>query len=514
MSFSLIFLQAFTSIAILILLSLFWGYATSPLSLIPGPFFAKLTNLWRFLDTYNGRTELTQQRLHEQYGAAVRIGPNVVSLDDPSLIRTIYSTKSEFLKSDFYTVNDTKVGSALIKTVFGIQSNDAHSKLLRPIAKFYKMSSLLAYEPLVNDTIKAFCQRLDSEFIDGTNAGKVCKIDEWLLFCAWDVIGQLTFSKPMGFLEKAGDDSGLLVTAEKALDYFATIGQMPFLDGWLAKNPVRPIGPPSFDSQAVFCAQQSIARQQSATGDRKEGQQQDMLDGFLEIKKTNPELIDDNGVVSALLVNILAGSDTTAILLRAIIYYVLKNPAVYRKLQKELDSAKLALPVSYEDSSKVQYLDAVIKEARRLHPGVGLLLERVVPATGLTLSDGTVIPPGTIVGMNPFVVHQNKTIYGQNSKSFNPGRWLRDIDNGETEEEYQDRLAAMKAADLTFGAGKRICLGKNIAILETYKIIATLFLTYDMTLVDPAKEWHVQNSWFVRQSGIDVTIRRRVFKAS
>jgi len=30
-----------------------------------------------------------------------------------------------------------------------------------------------------------------------------------------------------------------------------------------------------------------------------------------------------------------------------------------------------------------------------------------------------------------------------------------------------------------------------------------------MELVDPAKEWHVQNSWFVRQSGMDVTIKRR-----
>ena len=28
-------------------------------------------------------------------------------------------------------------------------------------------------------------------------------------------------------------------------------------------------------------------------------------------------------------------------------------------------------------------------------------------------------------------------------------------------------------------------------------------------LVDPAREWKVQNSWFMRQKGIRVTIKRR-----
>jgi cytochrome P450 len=72
-----------------------------------------------------------------------------------------------------------------------------------------------------------------------------------------------------------------------------------------------------------------------------------MLDDFLEIGRTNPEEIDDNGVVSALLVNIMAGSDTTAILLRSIVYYTLKNHRVYKKPQTELDGAKLAR-FSYE----------------------------------------------------------------------------------------------------------------------------------------------------------------------
>jgi hypothetical protein len=75
-----------------------WSYFSSPLKKIPGPFFAKFTNLWRLLDVYGGRAELTHCFLHEKYGPAVRIGPNVVSLSEPELIPTLYGSGSKFLK--------------------------------------------------------------------------------------------------------------------------------------------------------------------------------------------------------------------------------------------------------------------------------------------------------------------------------------------------------------------------------------------------------------------------------
>lgn len=341
------------------------------------------------------------------------------------------------------------------------------------------MHNLLQYETQVSQTITTFCERLDEEFVNGANAGKTCKMDDWLSFFAWDVIGELTFSKPMGFMENGSDFSGLLRDADKAVDYFAVIGQIPILDQWLAKNPIRPIGPPSFDHAAAFCAQKSIDRQQGTDG--KSSDQRDMLDDFIAAMKLTPEEINDNGVVSALLVNIMAGADTTAALLRAVTYYVLKNPPVLKKLQQELDAARLTLPVTYSAAQVLPYLEAVIKESSRMHPGVGLILERIVPSGGLTLTDGTVIPPGTIVGMNPWIIHQNKQIFGQDAASFRPERWLRNEAEGETEEEYQVRFTAMKQSDLSFGAGNRVCLGKNVSIMESYKAIATLFLTYDVS---------------------------------
>jgi hypothetical protein len=102
MSILSLVLQGFSSIILIAISSLVWGYLKSPIRNIPGPFLAKFTNLWRFFDSYGGRPELTQRILHERYGSAVRLGPNVVSINDPTVIRTVYSTKGEFLKESQY----------------------------------------------------------------------------------------------------------------------------------------------------------------------------------------------------------------------------------------------------------------------------------------------------------------------------------------------------------------------------------------------------------------------------
>ena len=178
-------------------------------------------------------------------------------------------------------------------------------------------------------------------------------------------------------------------------------------------------------------------------------------------------------------VQTVAGSDTTALTLRAIFYYALKNPRVRRKLYGELAAARPTLPISYDFAQKLPYLDAVIRESMRMHPGVGLPLERVVPSEGLKLPDGRFIAGGTAVGMNAWVVHQNKEIFGQDAESFVPERWLQY--EHETETSFQARRSRMREADLTFGAGNRVCTGKNIALLQLYKVVATLFILYDVS---------------------------------
>jgi hypothetical protein len=72
----------------------FWG----GLNRYPGPFLAKFTNLWRYLDARGRRPEVTHMRLHRKHGDVVRLGPNVLSFGNPNALKVIYGLNKGFVK--------------------------------------------------------------------------------------------------------------------------------------------------------------------------------------------------------------------------------------------------------------------------------------------------------------------------------------------------------------------------------------------------------------------------------
>ncbi|KAJ5643641.1 Cytochrome P450 [Penicillium longicatenatum] len=318
------------------------------------------------------------------------------------------------------------------------------------------MSALTEFEPFVDKTIQTFFAKLD-EFVA---QNQICDIASWLQYYAFDVIG--------------GSTGAVARFARARLDERLREASNEKNVSGLSQPPHR-----------------------------------DFLARFLEAKQEHPKIVTDNQVLSYTISNMNAGSDTTAISLRAILYYTLKHPRVSRKLDNELKVAyqenRISCPVSWKQSQEeLPYLDAVIKEALRLHPAVGLLLERVVPVGGLQLPNGgPFLPAGTVVGANPWIIHRH-SCFGEKVDSFIPERWLQM--NGESENEYLTRKQQMLRATFTFGSGPRTCIGKNISLLEIYKLVPSLFLTYKITLKDPEKEWTTVNAWFVRQKHMDVRL--------
>jgi cytochrome P450 len=176
---------------------------------------------------------------------------------------------------------------------------------------------------------------------------------------------------------------------------------------------------------------------------------------------------------------VLGGADTLAIVIKGIFYHLLKSPAAKAKLVAELRAANLAFPAPYTTIEQLPYLDACIKEGLRMHPVVGHIFERIVPASGLTLPSGDVLPPGTIVGVNPWVIHYKECIFGAKPYEFLPERWLQSKD--ESKDAYEARMKKFREADMVFGGGNRICLGKPLALVEVYKVVATVFGKYKVS---------------------------------
>ncbi|KAJ5718267.1 cytochrome P450 [Penicillium malachiteum] len=482
-----------------------WNFFTSPVRSFPGPGPTRFTNLWRLQHTYKGKCHVTQLRLHRKHGSAVRLGPNMLSLSDPALIRQVYSTKTPWMKSEMYNVNDSLVNGVRRKNIFSHQDEEWHSTFVRPMRPLFSMTKVLDYEPAIDTILKILVGKIRERFVE---TGKVCDMSSYVGYFAWDAMSQITFSKDLEMLEHGRDQRNMMEISDKTWDYFSPISQIPKLDLILNKSPIFRIGPPSSGWGVLFGIEQYKNRLQNGRLKSQNNESQptaDFMDKYIELKDKYPDTVTDDTIITYLLSNISAGSDTTASTMRAAVYYVLKNPSIHQRLCQELRSADLSFPPRWKEIQGLKYLEAVMRETMRINPGVGFILERVVPKGGFTLPDGRFIPERTIVGMNPWVINRDTGVFGDNTDSFIPERWL--CLERESEEKYQARIQAMKGASFTFGAGSRICVGRYLSELEAFKFVATLFTTFDMELPSLDHEWKVTNSMFVRQLDIPVVIK-------
>ncbi|KAK5322344.1 hypothetical protein LTR93_005547 [Exophiala xenobiotica] len=471
---------------------------------IPGPFLASFTDLWRMLKVHGGRFELSNQALHAKYGDLVRVGPNCISVGDPHEIRQIYGITRLFEKSEYYRVAQPIVNGKRVASLFMINDEKQHQAAKRPIANAYSMTTLLDYEPFVDSTSKLFVERMNTLY---ANTGKVCDFGEWLQWYAFDVIGEMTFGRRFGFLEQGKDVANMIDVVQDSGWYTAVIGQMPWLDFLLAKNPfietswakqkgaissfvMTFLGPRIEEAIRVRNGEEKVVKDRT-----------DFTAKFIAAADKYHGKIPAQQLLGWSLSNINAGSDSTAITLRAIFYFLCLNPHAMRRLREELDTANLSALPRYKETNHLPYLNVVIKEAIRLHAPVGVILERLVPEGGVTLC-GHFFPKGTIVGCNPAVVHMDKRVYGRKYPvtQYQPERWL---------EATEEEKAEMERLFMAFGSGKRTCIGKNISLLEVYKLVPLLLSKFNFKLMDPKKKLKIWNTFFVHQKGLEMLIEPR-----
>lgn len=75
-----------------------YEFFLSPLRHIPGPGPSKYTDFYRAYLTTKGHVDSHIRAWHRKWGAAVRVGPNTVSISDPDLIKVIYTTRNPWRK--------------------------------------------------------------------------------------------------------------------------------------------------------------------------------------------------------------------------------------------------------------------------------------------------------------------------------------------------------------------------------------------------------------------------------
>jgi cytochrome P450 len=408
-------------------------------------------------------------------------------------------------QSAFYPIQSISWQKKPQMNLFSTRDPVYHREQKKKVAGAYSLTSLLECEPAVDSCTELLMSRLDR----WATAGKPVDLGAWLQYYAFDVVGEVTFAKKLGFLDMGGDVDGMMSTIEGILEYASLCGQVPEMHPLLLGNPLFPIFIPAMETwNAVLtftlkAINSRTSIQRDGELELTDGGEKDMLSRWAATKNKDPLKMCTRDIIVHLSTNVFAGSDTTAIALRAAIYFLIKNPEKMKKTLDEIDTAdregKLSHLIAYKESiTHLPYTCAVIKEAMRLHPSVGLLMERHVPPQGAEIC-GQYIPGGTIVGINPWVLQHDPNVY-EDPEAFIPERWLTS-DAG--------KLAKMETSFISFGAGSRTCVGKNISLMEMQKVVPQLLRRYSIELADPKAEWKTSNRWFVQQSGLVCRLTKR-----
>ena len=121
------------------------NYFTPGAVSVPGPLLAKITNVWRFIDVAKGRAEVTLYSLHQKHGDYVRLGPNVVSVRNLDVLKTIYGINKGYQKVGSNLKNLLTLPLTVARQISIVSSSSSPTAGQRPhyLLQLMKISMLL-----------------------------------------------------------------------------------------------------------------------------------------------------------------------------------------------------------------------------------------------------------------------------------------------------------------------------------------------------------------------------------
>ena len=465
-----------------------YEYLSKPdLRRIPGPASFALTRYRLAIEAWKARSIQIVHKLHLRYGAVVRIGPNEISFNSLSALRQIYGAGSGFERTSFYKMFDAYGHPNL----FTFSSGKDHRERKKLISHIYSNQFILstAVSDLVQRKVTDYLQMLEQES-DGAS-----EIFASLHYFSIDAISEFVYGPVYGgtrAMSRSSEDRRLLDDildhSRRRLSWFAV--HFPAFTKWITtrrgpldrlitdmgllpmKRPFTYTGIRNHALQAFFDAK-------AAPTDIRVKLAESTVVGRL-MKVQEEQGLSDMDIASECADHLLAGIDTTADTLMFLIWAMSlpRHCHFQTKLQAELqrvpaDDRGISAP---KDLTQLPYLNAVIRETLRLYAPLPAFEPRVLPTD--TVIDGYHIPANTVVGMSPYCLHREPSVF-HNPLIFDPARWLTKEGSLIPEADPRNRWF------WAFGSGARMCIGMHLANAEMFTLTAAIFRKYETKVRNP-----------------------------
>ena len=203
-------------------------------------------------------------------------------------------------------------------------------------------------------------------------------------------------------------------------------------------------------------------RQTNAQGD-------DLLSMFLNlVDDETGALLTDEEIRDEVATVFLAGYETTSIAMTWATHMVTQHPHVTNQMQTEVDSVLAGEKPRFEHLMGMSYARAVMEETMRLYPPVYWLPRTAVEDDQI---GGYAIRAGQMVAAVPLTIHRHPDFW-ENPDHFDPQNFVSEASK------KRHPLAWMP-----FGAGQRLCIGKDFALMEGTLILSMLLQRFDVEMV-------------------------------
>ncbi|KAK1633338.1 cytochrome P450 [Colletotrichum phormii] len=196
----------------------------------------------------------------------------------------------------------------------------------------------------------------------------------------------------------------------------------------------------------------------------------------------------DESIIDNLITFLVAGHETTAATFTFTMYWLLKRPEVYRKVQEEVDTTAGDRPLKIEHVAKLKYLSAVIREVlRHSAPIFGFGREAMKDEI---IGGKYRVKPGEQILCFLTKSHLDPKVFGDDAEEFRPERML--------DENFDRLMKEFPNCWSPFGTGMRGCIGRAFAWQEMVLALALLMQNFNFVMHDPNYDLKVSQTLTIK----------------
>ncbi|POS75469.1 cytochrome P450 [Diaporthe helianthi] len=439
---------------------------------IPGPWLASVSNIWMIRAATSKRLSEAFERAGSSYGPLVRIGPNQILTSDADFLRKTGAVRGAYTRSQWYAAFRWQ---PYVDSVFNFSDYVSHDTRRAQISTAYNITGheVDLIEPSIDEQILLMLHALRTKYVPKHDKPNPPLLDfsDFSSFLTMDVITRAAFGEEFGHLRSDSDVTGFLTQLREHWAMISLVNETPFLRSlFCSKMWLRLFGPNITDAGGIGKLMSGVVRIVHQRYAKPETQlRNDML-----------QESEAEGMQA-----LIAGSETTASVMRITFLCLISSPPIYNKLKEAvreaIESGNVTEPISYNMAREIPYLRAVVYEGMRMRPGTTGSFSKVVPPQGEVVQ-GKFIPGGTLVAMNVPAMLRSAELFGSDAHLFRPERWLQA--SGDKQAEMKDQVEMM------FGSGRWMCAGKPITYMELFKTFFELFRHFDFMIAYPDKPWN------------------------